>query len=57
MHFDWSTKLMCFHSAMKYENDVSNMVGCLQVMRSYSFMKEVKYTYAHCLYCLSLCYD
>ena len=33
---------VCFHSAMKHENDVSNMVDCLQVVRSYSFMKEIK---------------
>ena len=33
---------VCFHSAMKHENDVSNMVGCLQVVRIYSFIKEIK---------------
>ena len=27
---------------MKHENDVSNMVGYLQVVRIYSFMKEIK---------------
>ena len=27
---------------MKHENDVSNMVGSLQVVRIYSFMKETK---------------
>ena len=27
---------------MKHENDVSIMVGCLQVVRIYSFMKEIK---------------
>ena len=27
---------------MKHENDVSNMVGCLQVLKLYSFMKEIK---------------
>ena len=27
---------------MKHEHDVSNMVGCLQVVRIYSFMKEIK---------------
>ena len=27
---------------MKQENDVNNMVGCLQVVRIYSFMKEIK---------------
>ena len=33
---------VCFHSEMKHENDVSNMVGCLQVVRIYSFKKEIK---------------
>ena len=28
-----------FHSAMKHENGVSNIVGLLQVVRIYSFMK------------------
>ena len=32
----------CFHSAMKHENDVRKMVGCLKVIRIYSFMKEIK---------------
>ena len=27
---------------MMHENDVSNMVGCFQVVRIYSFMKEIK---------------
>ena len=40
MRFDWSTRVFC--SAMKHENDVSNMVGCIQVVRIYSFMKEIK---------------
>ena len=26
----------CFHSSMKHENDVSNMVDCLRVVRIYS---------------------
>ena len=38
-----------FHSAMKNENDVSNVVGCLQVKRIYSFMKEIK-VYKRTLY-------
>ena len=33
---------VCFHSAMKHKNDVSNMVDCLQVVKIYSFMKEIK---------------
>ena len=33
---------VCFHSANKHENDVSNLVGCLQVVRIYNFMVEVK---------------
>ena len=27
---------VCFHSAMKHENGVSNMVACLRVVRIYS---------------------
>ena len=26
---------VCFHSAMNHENDVSNVVNCLQVVRIY----------------------
>ena len=33
---------MCFYRAMKYENNVSIMVGCLQAVKSYSFTKEIK---------------
>ena len=33
---------VCFHSAMNYENDVSNMVGCLQVVKIWNFTKETK---------------
>ena len=33
---------VCFHSAMKHENDVSDMIACLQVVRTYSFMVEIK---------------
>ena len=33
---------VCFHSAMKHENNVCSMVGCLQVVRIYSFIKEIK---------------
>ena len=39
----------CFHSAMKYKNDVSKMVGCLQVVRIYNFMKVIK-LYTRTLY-------
>ena len=31
-----------FHSAVKHKNEVSDMIGCLQVVRIYSFMKEIK---------------
>ena len=27
----------CFHSAIKHENDGSNVVGCLQVVRNLNF--------------------
>ena len=37
---------VCFHSAMKHENDVSNMVDCLQVVGMYS---------TSFVYCFSLC--
>ena len=37
---------MCFQNAMKHENDVSNSFCCLQVVRIYSFIKELKFTYA-----------
>ena len=33
---------VCIHSAMKNENDVSNTDGCLQFVKIYSFMKEIK---------------
>ena len=33
---------MSLHIAMEHENDVSNMVGCRQVVRIYSFMSEIK---------------
>ena len=43
---------VCFHSAMKHENDVSNnyMAGCLQNVRIYNFIKEMRIIYR-----LSLC--
>ena len=34
---------MCFYGAMKHKNDVSDMIGCLQVVRIYSFKKEMKF--------------
>ena len=49
---------VCFHSAMKHENDVSNMVACLQVVRICSFMNEIEVDiHMHFVYRLSLCYD
>ena len=33
---------LCFHSAMKHENNGSDMDGCLHVLSIYSFMKERK---------------
>ena len=32
-----------FQSAMKHENDVSHIIGCLQVVRIYCFMKKKLY--------------
>ena len=38
---------VCFDSAMKHENGVSDTIGSLQVVKFYSFMKEIKLcTYA-----------
>ena len=34
MRFDWSASV--FYNAMKHENDMSNMIGCLQVVRIYA---------------------
>ena len=42
-----------FHSDMKHENGVSNVAGCLHVVRIYSFMKEIK-VYTHASYIVSL---
>ena len=33
---------VCFRSDMKHENDLNNMVGCLQAVRIYSFMREME---------------
>ena len=44
---------VCFHTNIKHENDVKNMVGCLQVVRIYSFMKEIK-LYIHDSYIVFL---
>ena len=42
---------VCFRSDMKHKNDASNMVGNLQVVRIYSFMKEIKvYIHVHASY-------
>ena len=41
-YFNYIYYIMCFHGAMKHENDVSNAVDCLQVVRIYSFMKKIK---------------
>ena len=32
----------CFHSTMKHENDMGNVVCCVPVVRIYSFMKKIK---------------
>ena len=44
---------VCFHGVMKYENDVSNMVGCLQAVRINSFINEIK-VYIRVLYIVFL---
>ena len=33
---------MCFYSAMKHGNDMTEMIICLQVVKSYSFTKGMK---------------
>ena len=33
---------VCFHSALKHENDTITVIGCLQLVRIFSFMKEIK---------------
>ena len=40
---------------MKHENDVSNTVGCVQVVRIYSFTKEIKLYIQGLHYRLSFC--
>ena len=40
MRFDWSTSV--FHSAINCENDVNNMVGCLQVVKIIQFPEKIK---------------
>ena len=32
----------CLHSLMKHKKDLSDMIGCLKVVRIYSFVKEIK---------------
>ena len=53
MRFDWST--VCFHDIMKDEKDLSDIIGCLQVVRIYSFniWKKQNYTYMNYVYRLS----
>ena len=54
VHVFWLVyKCVFMHSAMKHENDVSSMVCCLQVVRIYSFMKEIK-VYVRALYIVFL---
>ena len=44
-----------FHSAMKHENDVTHIIGSLQVVKTYSFMKEIElYLRALCVVFLSV---
>ena len=41
---------VCFHSATKYENDVSDIIGWFQIVRIYSFTKEINiYKHALCV--------
>ena len=46
---------VCFHSAMKHENNVSNMVGCLPSCENLQFhLKKWKYTFVLCISSFSL---
>ena len=58
MCFDWSRSVfsMCNETIQyntidknKHKNDVCNMVGCFQVVKIYSFMKQIKVN-IHTLY-------
>ena len=44
---------VCFRSVIQHENDVSDMIGCLKVVRIYNFMKELK-VYIPALYIVFL---
>ena len=33
-------QLVCFHTTMKHESDVNDMIGCLQVQKIYSLIQE-----------------
>ena len=46
-------QVVFYYSAMKHENDVSIMAGCLQDARIYSFMKKVK-VFIHASYIVFL---
>ena len=49
VHAFWLVyKCIFIDSVMKHENNLSIMVGCLQVVSVYSFMKEIK-AYKHAL--------
>mgnify|MGYP001799823832 CR=1 FL=1 len=45
VHAFWLVKQECFHSVMKHENDISDTIGFLQVVRIYSFIKEKNKVY------------
>ena len=45
----WLVNTCVFYGAIKHENDVNNMVGCLQVLRIYSFVKTLFSMYASIL--------
>ena len=48
-------KQLSFYSTMRRKNDVSDIIGCLQVVRIYIFMNEIKlYISTSYLYYFSL---
>ena len=45
---------VCFHRAMKHENYMSDSIGCLQVVRIYSFISEEIKVYKRASYIVFL---
>ena len=52
--FNWSTSVF-MTLCMKHENDTSDMIGSVQVVRFYRSVNKYNYTNVLRIYCLSLC--